>query len=41
MVLVILEIMTSDCMVIQIQIGKDVSLIERELQEGVLVWGQT
>ena len=38
MVLVILEIMTSYCMVIQIQIRKEVSQIEKALQEDVSVW---
>ena len=40
MVSVILEIMTSDNMVIQIQIGMEVFLIERALQDVVSVWGQ-
>jgi hypothetical protein len=38
--LFILEIMTSDCMVILIQIGLEVFLIERALQDVVSVWGQ-
>ena len=40
MVSIILEIMTSKYMVILIQIGLEVLLIERELQDVVLVWGQ-
>jgi hypothetical protein len=41
MVSFILEIMTSDCMVIPIQIELEVILIERELQDVVSVWGQS
>jgi hypothetical protein len=40
MVSVILEIMTSTCMVILTQIGVEVLLIERALQDVVSVWGQ-
>jgi len=40
MVSVILEIMTSDYMVTLIQIGLEAFLIEIELQDFVLVWGQ-
>ena len=34
------RIMTSYCMIIQIQIGQEVCHIERALQEGFSVWGQ-
>ena len=40
MVYVILEIMTSDCVVTLIQIGLEVSQIERALHDVVSVWGQ-
>jgi hypothetical protein len=40
MVSLILEIMTSDCMVIQIQIRLEVFLIGRALRDVVSVWGQ-
>jgi hypothetical protein len=39
MVSIILEIMTLDCMVILIQIGLEVLLIERALQDVFSVWG--
>ena len=35
-----IEIMTSYCMVIHIQIGNEMSQIEITLREDVLVWGQ-
>jgi hypothetical protein len=40
MVSVILEIMISDCMVIQIQIELEVFMIERALRDVVSIWGQ-
>jgi hypothetical protein len=40
MVSIILEIMTLDYMVILIEIGMEVIQTEKELQDGVSVWGQ-
>jgi hypothetical protein len=39
MVSVILEIMTSNCMVILIHIGLEILQTERELYDVILVWG--